>query len=258
MNKQYLEEKAKNIRRLCVESAARTSSSHLGCALSMTDIMTYLFYEKMDSSADKFILSKGHAVVGLYAILYDQGLIGRKEYESYHLNGSLLLAHPNHLVNGVDVSTGSLGHGPAVASGIAWGNSMDGKVGTVYCILGDGECQEGTVWESLIFMSRNLFSNLVLIIDANNYQGYSESSDSLFSYEKLIKMLKATGLDVREIDGHNFDELHKSLQDPLLTPRIIFARTTKGKGISYMENKFEWHYKSPSPDQLAQALEELK
>lgn len=258
MNELRLKEKAKTIRRLCVESSARTNSSHLGCALSMTDLMAYLFYEKIDPKNDKFILSKGHAVVGLYAVLYDKGLISREEYDTYHANGSQLLAHPNHTVNGVEVSTGSLGHGPAIAAGLAWSKSMDSKQGTIYCLLGDGECQEGTVWEALIFISRNLFKNLVLIIDANNYQGFSDSSDSLLAQEKLLSMLKGTGLDVREIDGHNFEEIHKALLGPLNKPRVLFARTIKGKGVSYMERKFEWHYKSPNPEQLAQAMEELK
>lgn len=258
MNESLLKEKAKTIRRLCVESSARTNSSHLGCSLSMADLMAYLFFEKLDQKNDSFILSKGHAAVGLYATLYAKKVISLKEYESYHTNGSQLLAHPNHFVKGVDVSTGSLGHGPAIAAGLAWGKSMSKQPGTVYCLLGDGECQEGTVWEALIFISRGLFNNLVLIIDANNYQGFSDSSDSLFAQEKLLLMLKGTGLDVHEINGHDFNEIHQALADPLDKPRILFARTTKGKGVSYMENRFEWHYKSPNPEQLAQALEELK
>lgn len=258
MNEPLLREKAKNIRRLCVESSARTNSSHLGCSLSMADLMAYLFFEKMDSKEDNFILSKGHAAIGLYATLYEKETLSKEEYESYHANGSQLLAHPNHFVKGVEVSTGSLGHGPAIAAGMAWGKSMDGQAGTVYCLLGDGECQEGTVWEALIFISRNLFSNIVLIIDVNNYQGFSDSSDSLFAHEKMLLMLKGTGLDVREVDGHNFKDIHQALVDPLDKPRILFATTTKGKGVSYMENKFEWHYKSPNPEQLTQALEELK
>jgi len=258
MNEPLLKKKAKTIRRLCVQSSARTNSSHLGCSLSMADLMAYLFFEQMDQKADTFILSKGHAAIGLYAALYEKGTISQKEYESYHTNGSQLLAHPNHFVNGVEVSTGSLGHGPAIAAGLAWGKSIDKKPGTVYCLLGDGECQEGTVWEALIFISRGLFKNLVLIIDANNYQGFSDSSDSLFAQKKLLLMLKGTGLDVREINGHSFKEIDQALTDPLNKPRILFAHTTKGKGVSYMENKFEWHYKSPNSEQLAQALEELQ
>lgn len=258
MNEQLLKEKAKAIRRLCVKSSARTNSSHLGCSLSMADMMAYLFFERIDSGTDSFILSKGHAAIGLYATLYEKGTISRKDYESYHTNGSQLLAHPNHFVKGIEVSTGSLGHGPAIAAGLAWGKSMDKQSGTVYCLLGDGECQEGTVWEALIFISRGLFKNLVFFIDANNYQGFSDSSDSLFAQKKLLAMLKGTGLDVREIDGHSFKEMHHALADPLDKPRILIARTIKGKGVSYMENRFEWHYKSPSPEQLAQALEELK
>lgn len=224
----------------------------------MADILAYLFYEAMSTDTDRFILSKGHAAIGLYAVLFDKGLISQEEYESYHQDGSRLIAHPNHVVHGVDVSTGSLGHGPAIATGLAWAKTMDKQPGTIYCLLGDGECQEGTVWEALAFMSRKLCKNLVLIIDANNYQGFSDSSDSLLAQTVLLSMLKGTGLDVHDINGHSFEEIDAALQEPSDGPRILFARTTKGKGVSYMENKFEWHYKSPNPEQLAQALEELK
>lgn len=258
MNERYLKEKAKTIRRMCVENMTRSHSSHIGSVLSMTDIVTYLFYEKMDHQIDKFILSKGHAVAGLYAVLYDRGVISCEEYESYHANDSYLIAHPNHVIDGIEVSTGSLGHGPAIAAGLAWAYSMDKKSGTIYCLLGDGECQEGSVWEALIFIARSLFNNLVIIIDANGYQGFSDSSDSLFSEKKLIQMLKGTGLDVREIDGHNFKEIHAAVPSTLKKPCVIFAHTVKGKGVSYMENKFEWHYKTPDLEQLTQAMEELK
>lgn len=258
MNERYLIEKSKTIRRICLKRMTQTRSSHIGCVFSMIDIVTYLFCEHMDYQIDKFILSKGHAVAGLYTVLYDSGIINREEYESYYVNDSYFIAHPNHMVNGIEVSTGSLGHGLAIAAGLAWAYSMDGKPGTIYCLLGDGECQEGSVWETLIFISRNLFKNLVIIIDANNYQGFSDTCDSLFSKKKLSQMLKGTGLDVREIDGHNFKEIHEALLDNFDVPRILLAYTVKGKGVSYMENRFEWHYKIPDPNQLAQALDELK
>jgi transketolase len=258
MNDKQLADKAKVIRRLCIEASARTHSSHLGCALSMADILTFLYYEQMEIGQDKFILSKGHAAIGLYATLFDRGLLSKDDYESYHENGSALIAHPNHLVPGIDVSTGSLGHGPAIATGLAWAKTLDGQPGTIYCLLGDGECQEGTVWEALVFMSRKFCNNLVLIIDVNNYQGYIDSSDSLLSQQVLLNMLKGTGLAVYDIDGHSFADIRKALTTPSDGPRIIFARTIKGKGVSYMEDSFEWHYKSPNPEQLAIALEELK
>ncbi|MDD3816288.1 MAG: 1-deoxy-D-xylulose-5-phosphate synthase N-terminal domain-containing protein [Desulfocapsaceae bacterium] len=258
MNENYLMEKAKVIRRTCLQSMTKAHSSHIGCVFSMVDIVTYLFYEKMDHKIDKFILSKGHAVAGLYTVLHDRGIINDEEYASYHSNDSHFIAHPNHVVNGVEVSTGSLGHGLAIASGLAWANSMDKKPGIIYCLLGDGECQEGSIWEALIFIARNLFKNLIIIIDANNYQGFSDTCDSLFSHKKLFQMLKGTALDVREINGHNFKEIQAALSEDLIAPRVLLAHTIKGKGVSYMENKFEWHYKTPDPNQLNQALDELK
>lgn len=258
MSTTALTEEAKHIRQLCVKTSADTNSSHLGCALSMTDLITYLYFEKMDLKNDTFILSKGHAVLGLYAALKQKGIISLADYESFNKNDTYLLGHPNHLVNGISVSTGSLGHGPAIAAGLAWSNDMKNRPGTVYCLLGDGECQEGTVWEALIFISRSLFKKIILIIDANKYQGFTDPSNAIFSEDKLLSMLKGTGLDVVEIDGHNFENMRTAFEKRLNRPRIIFAHTIKGKGVSFMENRFEWHYKTPDSEQLAKALEELK
>lgn len=258
MKEKYLTNKARELRRMCLENMTKARSSHIGSVFSMIDILTYLFYEKMEHQIDKLILSKGHAVAGLYTILYDRRIISRKDYGSYHTDDTCFIAHPNHVINGIEVSTGSLGHGPAIAAGLAWANSLDKKPGTIYCLMGDGECQEGSVWEALIFVSRSLFKNLVIIIDANNYQGFSDTSNSLFSQKKMRQMLKGTGLDMHEINGHSFEEIHRALSSNLDTPRILFAHTVKGKGISYMENRFEWHYKTPDSDQLRQALKELK
>lgn len=251
-------ETAKRIRRLCVKLSSEKKASHLGCALSMTDVLTYLYYEGMKHGKDEFILSKGHAAIGLYAILLDQGTITESDYDSYRENGSYLIDHPHHKVPGIAVSTGALGHGPALAVGRAWGRHMKNEPGVTYCMVGDGEMQEGSVWETLLFASRNsLFKNLVIIVDLNNYQGFSDSSDSLVSHDVLIDMLKSTRLDVRVIDGHSFDEIRSALSDKIYAPRIVVAKTIKGRGVSFMENRFEWHYKSPDGAQLAQALGEL-
>jgi transketolase len=258
MNEKYLKEKSKEIRKTCLLKMTEANSSHIGCVFSMIDIVTYLFYEEMNLETDKFVLSKGHAVAGLYTVLHKKGFISDEEYKTYHSDNSYLIAHPNHVVNGVDVSTGSLGHGLAIAAGLAWSNELDKSSGRVYCLLGDGECQEGSVWESLIFVARNLFRNIVIIIDANNYQGFSDTCDSLFSRKKLFQMLKSTGLDVYEINGHNFKEINSALMGDFDTPRVLLANTIKGKGVSYMENRFEWHYKTPNSKQLKQALKELR
>ena len=267
MNKQNLITKSKLIRRLCLERISNVKASHVGSNLSIIDILTYLYYEKMDFTKDtleklqrdRFILSKGHAAVALYAILFDKGIISLEEFNSYHVNGSYLTAQVSSKVKGVDASVGSLGHGLAIAAGIAWAYKIDDIDKKVYCMLGDGECNEGTIWETLVFIGTHKLENLIIMIDANKWQAYSDTCDSIFKQTVFINMLKATGLNFYECDGHDFDQIHQVFEQPpaTKTATILFFHTIKGKGVSYMENKFEWHYKSPSAEQLKQALIEL-
>lgn len=249
---------AKEIRRMAIKLSARTKSSHLGCALSMADILAYLYTNKIDLNNDKFILSKGHAAIGLYVTLFVCGILSEKELETYMQDGTLLIEHPNHKIAGVDVSTGSLGHGIAIGAGLAYAMKKLRKDGHTYCIVGDGECQEGTVWESLIITSRLALDNLTIIIDYNNLQGYSDQTNTLLPKKNLKKMLQGAGLNVIEIDGHNLEEIARSIEDDSKTTKVILASTIKGKGVSFMENKFEWHYKNPNEQELRIALDELK
>jgi len=266
---------SKNIRRICVNQVSRSNASHIGSMLSLVDIMTYLFYKELKLTKEnyleiknRFVLSKGHASLVLYAILYDKGII--ENIDAYCTNGSCLIGHLNHKVPGVGVSTGSLGHGLSLAAGISLGLKMDRRMHNiskktdngmdkVYCVIGDGECNEGSIWESLIFIANSNLDNLVIIVDANRLQGY-DFTDKILPEERLINMLKSTGLDFYEADGHDYDEIAKAFdfaKHSNTTP-ILFFHTIKGKGVSYMENKLEWHYKSPNAEQLKTALEELK
>ncbi len=252
-----LQARARHLRRMCVQAASRSGSSHIGGVLSMIDLLTCLYYDAM-APADRFVLSKGHTALGLYAVLRDLGVISEELFNSYHADGSPLIGHPNHFVEGIDVSTGSLGHGPAVAAGLALGLRADGGDARVYCLLGDGECQEGSVWEALVFIASHALDNLTLIIDANGWQGFTDPAARLLPRTTLAAMARATGLDFEEIDGHDISAIRIALARRSDRARVVLARTTKGKGVSFMEDRFEWHYKSPTPDELSIALAELE
>ncbi|MCR4323985.1 MAG: transketolase [Nanoarchaeota archaeon] len=260
MEKGKLLEKAKEIRRNCLIQVSSAKSSHIGSMLSIADILAYLFYEEIKEGG-RFVLSKGHASLALYSVLYDKKYISKEELKTYCKNGSLLIGHLSYRVPGVDISTGSLGHGLSMAAGMALANKINGKGDKVYCLLGDGECQEGSIWEALIFASTNNLKNLIILVDANKLQGY-DYCEKIFSEKRLIEMLKATGHNFYEIDGHNFSEMgnafFKIKEEKNCKASIIFCHTIKGRGISFMENKLEWHYKSPNEDQLKSALLELE
>lgn len=259
MEKNYLSETSKKIRKNCLQIVCSAKSSHIGSMLSVVDILVYLFYEKI-KEGDKFVLSKGHASLALYSILFDKKIISEKELNGYCKNGSFLTGHLSNKIPKVTVSTGSLGHGLPLATGMALANKIDSKKEKVYCLLGDGECQEGSVWESLIFISAHKLKNLVVLIDGNKLQGY-DFCDKIFEEKKLIEMIKATGLNFYEIDGHNFEEMKKTFlkiqENKNDDASVIFCHTIKGKGVSFMENKLEWHYKSPSEEQKSCAISEL-
>lgn len=256
--KDSLEEIATDIRRTSVILSAKTKSSHLGCSLSMADILAYLYSSRINPDIDKFILSKGHAAIGLYSTLNVCGLMDDETLATYMQNGTQLIEHPNHAVDNVDVSTGSLGHGVAIGTGLAFAKKRKKENGHIFCLVGDGECQEGTVWESLIVSARLGLDNLTIIVDYNNLQGYSDTTNSLLAKENLRDMLRGAGLQVIEIDGHDFNQIKSSISEAQNGTKIILATTLKGKGVSFMENKFEWHYKNPDEKQLQMALDELK
>ena len=243
MKNEQLSEKAKKVRRSCLQQVYSAKSSHIGSMLSIADILAYLFYEQIKED-EKFILSKGHSSLALYSILADKGIISEDQLKSYCKNGSCLIGHLNHKVPGVKASTGSLGHGLPMAAGMALANKMNNSEKKTYCLMGDGECQEGSVWESLIFISRHHLNNLIIIVDANKLQGY-DFCENVLPEKRLIEMLKATGLNLYEINGHDFSEMRNAFEKigniKNENASIIFAHTIKGKGVSFMEKKLEWH-----------------
>ncbi|MBD3387529.1 MAG: transketolase [Candidatus Altiarchaeales archaeon] len=259
--------KSREIRRHVLRMVHCSGSSHVGSALSVADILSALYFRKMkfdpddDSkpSRDRFIMSKGHAASALYATLSLAGFFPEKELDSYCQNGSMLEGHVNRKVPGVEVSTGSLGHGLSIGSGMAYAARKDGEELQVYVLLGDGECNEGSVWEAAMLSSRLGLDNLVAIVDSNKLQAY-ESSETVFPQKRLVEMWRSAGWSAREVNGHDIGELCEafdSLPFEKGKPSLVFANTEKGSGISYMEGQLCWHYRCPDKQELKKALEEL-
>jgi len=256
---------SKNIRKSIVKMNAKAFASHSGTALSTVDILSCLYFKIMNIdennpnlvNRDKFILSKGHGSSALYATLSEKGFFDKKLLEGFYIDGGLLPGHlDKEAVPGVEVSSGSLGHGLSIGIGMAIANKVDKLDNNVYVMCGDGELNEGSVWEAIMFAPQNKLNNLTLIIDYNKLQGYGKTNE-VINLEPLNEKLKAFNWDVIEINGHDFDEIEQSLNKITNKPKAIIAHTIKGKGVSFMENEFVWHYKSPNQEQLKQALEEL-
>jgi transketolase len=207
---------------------------------------------------DRFILSKGHAGVGVYATLAEFGFFSKEELSKHYTNGSYFSGHVSHKnIPGVEFSTGSLGHGLPVAAGIALSAKLDETNIKSYVLVGDGELAEGANWEAMLFASHHKLDNLVLVIDRNNLQSMT-TTEKTVALEPLEKKLEAFNWKVCSVDGHDHDEIETALNmsgDGY--PLAIIANTVKGKGVSYMENKVEWHYKFPNQEQLKQAILEL-
>ncbi len=230
---------------------------HIGGNLSCVDAIATLHFEVMGAK-DSFVLSKGHAAGALYATLWAMGEISDEELGQYHRDGTRLAAHPAAGWNaGIPFSTGSLGHGLGLACGVAYAKRLRGELGTAYCLMGDGECQEGSTWEALMFAHHHRLSNLVAMVDANGLQGFGRT-DEVASMAPIAGKLRGLGLQVLEIDGHSGPALHDALTQRGDGPLVVVLNTVKGRGVSYMEDRLEWHYLPMSDAQYDQALSELR
>jgi transketolase len=208
---------------------------------------------------DRFILSKGHAAAVTYAVLAERGFFPLADLQSYCQEGSKLTGHVNHHVPGVEVSTGSLGHGLSIGTGIALAGKREGRAYRVFVLLSDGELDEGSNWEPILFAPHHHLDNLTVIVDCNRIQSFGTVKDVL-DLEPLTDKWRAARWDVKEVDGHDLSTLENILSRlPFSSsrPSVIIARTVKGKGVSFMENDLLWHYRAPNRQQLAQALGEL-
>ena len=271
MNSDALRHAANEMRIDIVKMIAEAGSGHPGGSLSCADILTALYFGGVlnhdparpdDPARDRFILCKGHAAPALYAALAQAGYFPREELATLRKLGSKLQGHPDmHLVPGVEASTGSLGQGLSIASGIACGLRIDGNPAHVFALLGDGECEEGQVWEAAMFAAHEKLGNLVAIVDANGLQIDGPVTD-VVQTGTLASKFEAFGWDVSHVDGHDIDALVDLLSrfkgQGGDVPHAVIARTVKGKGVSFMENQVGWHGKAPNGDQLKEALSELE
>lgn len=253
------------VRRLSVEMVHRAKASHIGSALSIADIVSVLYCDIMrtnpaepsSSDRDRLILSKGHACVAIYAALCVKGYISKDDLETYGQDFSKLMNHISHKVPGVEFSTGSLGHGLPFAAGKALFAKSTQKTWHNYVIMSDGELDEGSNWEAFLFAAHHQLDNLTAIIDYNKLQSLTSVQDTL-ALEPLAEKLQAFNWHVVETDGHDIQALTNALMNKRRgSPQAIIAHTVKGKGVSFMERQVSWHYKSPSEEELQQAIREL-
>ncbi|WP_374587311.1 transketolase [Ideonella dechloratans] len=258
---------ARRMRLQALQMVHRANASHIGSALSICDIVAVLYGQIMRlepenptaPQRDRFVLSKGHACVAIYAALAETGFFPRKQLMEYGKDHSVLMNHISHKVAGVEFSTGSLGHGLPFATGKALAAKRQKNHWRTFVVLGDGELAEGSNWEAMMFAAHHQLDNLVAIVDYNKLQSLT-TVDKTLRVEPLADKARAFGWAAQEVDGHNHAALKTLLSNPFWEPgkpSFLIAHTTKGKGVSFMEDSVAWHYKSPSADQLAQALEEL-
>ena len=264
-----LREIAKNIRKGIIEAVYSGKSGHPGGSLSIADIMTVLYFYEMninpekpkDENRDRFVLSKGHCAPALYATLANRGYFNIEELKTLRHIDSRLQGHPDmKKIPGVDMTTGSLGQGLSAANGMAIAGKLDKKDYRVYCIMGDGEIEEGQVWEAAMASNKYKLDNLCVIVDNNNLQIDGTIEEVMSSYP-IDEKFKSFGFQVINIDGHNYQEIIDAFdvaRNIKGKPVCIIAKTVKGKGISFMENKVEWHGKAPNEEQYMQALKELE
>jgi transketolase len=262
-----LEKIARELRRAVIKMTQYAGSGHPGPSLSALDIITALYFHEMRYDAaqpdmlerDRFVLSKGHAAPALYAALIKAGFVPRTEMMRLRTVGGLLQGQPCAKTPGVDCSSGSLGLGLSVACGMALGAKMRGSDAGVYALIGDGETDEGQVWEAALFAAHQCLDNLVVFTDRNNYQ-YDGPTCEVLGLEPLVDKWRAFGWSVWEIDGHDFRQILATLDEARAVkdqPKMIVAHTIKGKGISFMEGNQAFHAKAPTREQALRALEEL-
>ncbi|ATD58097.1 transketolase [Clostridium chauvoei] len=266
MNKELLVNKSKDVRKNIIEMIYEAKSGHPGGSLSCADIITYLYYEKMNvdvknpkaENRDRFVLSKGHAAPALYSVLAEKGFFPKEELKHLRRIGALLQGHPDAKhIPGVDVSTGSLGQGISNAVGMALGLKTQKSDAKVYTVLGDGELQEGLVWEASMAAVHYKLDNLVAVVDYNGLQIDGKNED-VMTVSPVDEKFRSFGWNVIMCDGNDFEEIDRAFNSLVSgKPNLILASTVKGKGVSFMENQAGWHGQAPSAEQKDQALAEI-
>ena len=245
-----------------------SKTSHLGSSLSCIDIIVSIYFSKFGLKGsinnkkklkNTFILSKGHAAPALYVVMNKKGLLSNSKLKNYCKPGSYLEEHPNIKIDGVIVSSGSLGHGLSYSAGISLADKINNKNYKHIVLMSDGECNEGSVWEAGMFIPAKKIENILVFIDCNKWQATERTKD-IMAFEPIKKKWQAFGWFVKEIDGHNFDDIEKCLRDFHLKkkPTVVVCRTTKGKGVSFMEDDNLWHYRAPNQKEYEKAIKELE
>ena len=244
----------------------KSKSSHIGSSLSIVEILVTLYFNilKIDqkklneSNNDRFILSKAHGSAALYAVLAERDFFPLNYLEKYYSNDGILPGHLDRTsVPGIEFSAGALGHGLSAAIGMSISYKQSKNSGRIFVLIGDGECNEGSIWEGAMLAAHLKLNNLTAILDYNKIQSFGRTND-VINQEPIIDKWKAFGWNVIEVDGHNFNELIDAFNLEHNKPKVIISHTVKGKGISFMENKLEWHYKSPNNEQFDNALKEIE
>ena len=263
------QELAKKVRIHALKMANSGGGSHIGSALSIADILAVLYTEILHldpkdptlGQRDRFVLSKGHAGAALYATLAETGFFPVSKLATHYQDGSDLCGHVSHKgIPGVEVSTGSLGHGLSLATGMALAAKIDQRKHRIFTLLSDGECDEGSTWEAVLFAAHHHLDNLIAIIDYNKIQSLDTVADTL-ALEPFADKWRSFGWQVREVDGHSHQQLQSGLSSIPLEPgypSVIICHTVKGKGVSFMENTVLWHYRIPKGDEYVTALKELE
>jgi transketolase len=254
------------LRRKTLEIICKTKSPHIGPSFSIVEILVALYYKFLrvspynlsDPDRDRFILSKGHACATLYAVLSEKGFISENDLEGFAQNGGTLEQHPNFdLEKGIEVSTGSLGHGLSVGAGMALAGKVDRKKYRICVLLSDGELNEGSVWEAIMFASHHHLNKLIAIVDRNGMQALGNTKD-IIDLDPMGKKWESFGWHTQEVDGHDLGEIFKALNNLSSDrPNVIILNTMKGKGVSFMENELLWHYRCPNDGEYERAVKEL-
>ena len=268
MNNLELQKHANEVRKGIVTAVHSAKAGHPGGSLSAADVYTYLYFEEMNidpanpdkEDRDRFVLSKGHTAPGLYSTLANRGFFPVEDLKTLRKLGSYLQGHPCIHIPGVDMSSGSLGQGISAAAGMAMGGKLDNRDFRVYALLGDGEIEEGQVWEAAMFAGFRKLDNLCVIVDNNNLQ-IDGPIDQVCSPYPIDKKFEAFNFHVINCDAHNFDELRAAFQEARQTkgmPTCIVVHSLKGKGVSFMENSVDWHGKAPNDEEYAVAMADLE
>jgi transketolase len=257
---------AKKIRKIIIEESKRANVGHIGSSLSIADIVAVLFGNELrlagtdDPLRDRFILSKGHAALALYAALYLEGILTEAQIQTYCKDGSMLGVHPEHRLRGIDFSTGSLGNGLSIGAGTALAARMKGFDYRTFVLVSDAECNEGALWETVMFAAHQKLSNLVAVVDDNGQQALGKTKD-IIDLQPLAEKWTAFGWEVHVTDGHDtacLREVFAGLDTATGKPKVVICKTVCGKGVSFMEGKVAWHYLPLSDEQYFQALRQIE